>query len=123
MFRSAQHDNYLNPIHGHAASNVQSNHERSTNLDKGGNRWRLLKKGFNDMNNNTTYALLTRSEEKGRSIMETAVYIMCILSVAVAIFQFIGQPVPDPFAGFDAQAQPTPVVSHHAAEPVLDTKS
>jgi hypothetical protein len=75
------------------------------------------------MNNHTTYALLTRSEEKGRSIMETAVYIMCILSVAVAIFQFIGQPIPDPLAGFDSPAQPTPVVSHHAAKAVLDTKS
>jgi len=31
----------LNPIHGDAASNDQSNHERSTNLDKSGNRQRL----------------------------------------------------------------------------------
>ena len=75
------------------------------------------------MNNHTTYALLAESEEKGRSIIETAVYIMCGLSVAVAIFQFIGQPTPDPFAGWDSSAQPTPVVSHHAAEGVLDTKS
>jgi hypothetical protein len=28
----AQHDKSLNPIHGAAASNVQSNHERSTNF-------------------------------------------------------------------------------------------
>ena len=75
------------------------------------------------MNTHTTYALLAQSEEKGRSIMETAVYIICILSVAVAIFQFVGQPTPDPFAGFRSPAQPTPVVSHHVAEPVLDTKS
>jgi hypothetical protein len=75
------------------------------------------------MNNHTTYAMLAESEEKGRSIMETAVYIMCILSVAVAIFQFIAQPTPNPFAGFDSPAQPAPVVSHHAAEPVLDRKS
>jgi hypothetical protein len=75
------------------------------------------------MNNHTTYELLVQSEEKGRSIMELAVYIMCILSVAVAIFQFIGQPTPDPFAGWDSPAQPAPVVSHHALEPVLDTKS
>jgi len=32
--------------------------------------------------------------------------------VTVAIFQFIGQPTPDPFAGFDPAAQPVPVVSH-----------
>jgi hypothetical protein len=75
------------------------------------------------MNNHTTYALLARSEEKGRSIMETVVYIMCILSVAVAIFQFIGQPTPDPFAGWDSPAQPAPVLSHHAVKAVSDTKS
>jgi hypothetical protein len=92
-------------------------------LDKSGNGWRLKKKGFNDMNNHTTYALLVQSHEKGRAIMETAVYITCILSVVVAIFQFARQPIPDPFAGFDSPAQPTPVVSHHAVETVLDTKS
>jgi ABC-type sugar transport system permease subunit len=75
------------------------------------------------MNNHTTYALLVHSEEKGKSIMETAVYITCILSVVVAIFQFIGHPTPDPFAGFDSSAQPTPVASHHTGKTVLDTKS
>jgi hypothetical protein len=75
------------------------------------------------MNNHTTYALLVQSQEKGRAIMETAAYITCILSVVVAIFQFAGQPTPDPFAGFASPAQPTPVVSHHAVETVLDTKS
>jgi hypothetical protein len=30
MFRFAQHDNYLNPIHEAAASNFQTNHEQST---------------------------------------------------------------------------------------------
>jgi ABC-type sugar transport system permease subunit len=53
------------------------------------------------MNNHTTYALLVQSQEKGRAIMETAVYITCILSVVVAIIQFAGQPIPDPFACFD----------------------
>jgi hypothetical protein len=75
------------------------------------------------MNSHTTYELLVQSEEKGRTIIETAVYIMCILSVVVAIFQFIGQPTPDPFAGSESPAQPTPVVSHHAVEAVLETKS
>ena len=77
------------------------------------------------MNNHTTYALLVQSQEKGRAIMETAVYITCILSVVVAIFQFAGQPTPDPdpFAGFKSPTQPTPVVLHHAVETVLDTKS
>jgi len=77
------------------------------------------------MNNEakSIYGLLVRSEEKGRSAMETAVYTICILSVAVAILQFIGQPTPDPFAGFEAPAPPVPVVSHHAVEAVLDAKS
>jgi hypothetical protein len=75
------------------------------------------------MNNHTTYALLAQSEDKGRNIMETAIYITCILSVTVAILQFIGQPTSDPFAGFEPSAQPAPVVSHHATEAVLDTKS
>jgi len=75
------------------------------------------------MNNHTTYALLVQSQEKGRAIMETAVYITCTLSVVVAIFQFAGQPIPDPFAGVNSPPQPTPVVSHHAVETVLDTKS
>ncbi len=54
--------------------------------------------------------------------METAVYATCILSVVAAIFQFVGQPTPDPFAGFDPAAQPVPVVSH-AVQAVWETKS
>jgi len=39
----------------------------------------------------STYALLVRSEEKGRGMMEAAVYALCILSAVAAIWQFIGQ--------------------------------
>ena len=76
------------------------------------------------MNNETEsiYELLVHSEEKGRGIIETAVYATCILSVVAAIFQFVGQPTPDPFAGFDPAAQPAPVVSH-AVQAVWETKS
>jgi len=73
-------------------------------------------------NGQTLYGILADSEEKGRGVMETAVYATCILSVVAAIFQFIGQPTPDPFAGFTSTAQPVPVVSH-AVEAVWDTKS
>ena len=62
--------------------------------------------------NQTLYGILAGSEEKGRGAMETALYATCILSVVAAIFQFMGQPTPDPFAGFDPAAQPVPVVSH-----------
>jgi len=44
------------------------------------------------MNNDTTYALLVRSEEKGRGIMETAVYALLGLSAILSILQFIQQP-------------------------------
>ncbi|HEX3619902.1 MAG TPA: hypothetical protein VHU16_05985 [Candidatus Udaeobacter sp.] len=90
-------------------------------LDKAGTPRRL-----NIMNNEaqrSIYGLLVHSEEKGRGIMETAVYATCILSVAAAILQFISQPTPDPFAGFDSSAQPTPVVSHHAVHANVETKS
>ena len=70
----------------------------------------------------TLYGILASSEENGRGVMETAVYATCILSVVAAIFQFVGQPTPDPFAGFDPEAQPVPVVSH-AVQAVWETKS
>jgi hypothetical protein len=44
------------------------------------------------MNNDTTYALLVRSEEKGRSIMETVVYALLGLSAILSILQFVQQP-------------------------------
>jgi hypothetical protein len=44
------------------------------------------------MNNDTTYTLLVRSEEKGRSIMETAVYALLGFSAILSILQFVQQP-------------------------------
>jgi len=73
-------------------------------------------------NDQSIYGILAESEENGRGAMETAVYATCILSVVAAIFQFIGQPTPDPFAGFDATARPVPFVSH-TVEAVWETKS
>jgi hypothetical protein len=73
-------------------------------------------------NHQTLYGILAGSEEKGRGAMETAIYAACILSVVAAIFQFIGQPTPDPFAVFYPAAQPVPVVSH-TVQPVWETKS
>ena len=47
------------------------------------------------MNDNfeSTYALLVRSEEKSRSILETVLYAIAILSVVVGIWQFAQTPV------------------------------
>jgi len=44
------------------------------------------------MNNDTTYALLVQSEEKGRGIMETAVYALLGLSAILSILQFVQEP-------------------------------
>ena len=89
-------------------------------LDKAGTPRRL-----NIMNNEaeSIYGLLVHSEEKGRGIMETAVYATCILSVVAAICQFISQPTPTPFGDGVAPERPVPVVSHHTVEAVVDTKS
>ena len=73
-------------------------------------------------NDQTLYGILADSEERGLGVMETSVYVTCILSVTAAILQFIGQPTPDPFAGFDPAAQPVPVVSH-SVEVAWETKS
>ena len=47
------------------------------------------------MNENfeSTYALLVRSEEKGRSVLETVLYAIFILSVTAGIWQFAQTPV------------------------------
>ena len=52
----------------------------------------------------STYALLVRSEEKSRSALETVLYSTCILSVIVAIWQFAHQPVNIPAAGIEPDA-------------------
>ncbi len=54
------------------------------------------------MNNRSIYALLVRSEEKSRNMLETAVYAMCILSAVFAIWQFAQQPNPLPMDGLSS---------------------
>jgi hypothetical protein len=49
--------------------------------------------------NESTYALLVRSEEKGRSALETVAYTAFILSAIFAIWQFTQHPVKIPAAG------------------------
>ena len=46
-----------------------------------------------------TYALLIRSEEKSRNIIEMAIYPILILGAVIAIWQFAQQPVNIPAAG------------------------
>ncbi len=41
----------------------------------------------------STYAMLVRSEEKARSVLETVLCVLCALSAIVAIWQFAHQPI------------------------------
>ena len=75
------------------------------------------------MNDETTYTLLVRSEEKSRDLLEAAVYAMCILSAIVAIWQFLEQSSRLSVDGLALRTQPAPVVSHHTVEPHLDAGS
>jgi len=50
----------------------------------------------------STYALLIRSEEKNRNVIEMAIYPILILGAVIAIWQFAQQPVNMPPAGLDA---------------------
>jgi hypothetical protein len=56
------------------------------------------------MNNHyeSTYALLVRSEERSRGVLETALYASLILSAVFSLWQFAQQPVMIPAAGLQA---------------------
>ncbi len=47
----------------------------------------------------STYALLSRSEEKRRNIFKVAVYVLLIVGPLMAIWQFAQQPINIPAAG------------------------
>jgi hypothetical protein len=52
-------------------------------------------------NQESTYALIVRSEEKSRSALETVLYSTFILSVVFAIWQFAQQPITIPVSGLE----------------------
>jgi len=54
---------------------------------------------MNTPHEESTYALLVRSEEKGRSVLETLLYTLFILSAVFSIWQFAQQRVVVPAAG------------------------
>ena len=56
------------------------------------------------MNNqhDSTYALLIRSEEKSRGVMEALLYGLIALSTVISICQFARQPSPLPIDGLSA---------------------
>ena len=55
--------------------------------------------GTTDQHKESTYALLIRSEEKSRNVIEMAIYPILILGAVIAIWQFAQQPVNIPAAG------------------------
>jgi hypothetical protein len=57
-----------------------------------------------DQHEESTYALLIRSEEKSRNIIEMAICPTLILGVVIAIWQFAQQPVNIPAAGLKGAA-------------------
>ena len=59
------------------------------------------------LNNNqfeSTYALLVRSEEKGRGVLEAVLYVAFILSAVVLIWEFAHSSVSLPAAGLEQSA-------------------
>jgi len=77
------------------------------------------------MNNEaqSTYGLLVRSEEKGRSIMETVVYALFVLSAIISIWQFGAQPGPLPVDAPTPDPYVAPQMSHHQAGSCLNRGS
>ena len=51
---------------------------------------------MNNPHKESTYALLVRSEEKSRSILEIVVYALFMLSAVSSIWQFAVQPISVP---------------------------
>jgi len=41
----------------------------------------------------STYALLIRSEEKSRNLLEMTIYPVLVIGVVIAFFQFVQEPV------------------------------
>ena len=83
---------------------------------------RALSDGVNTTNNidnkfESTYGLIVRSEEKGRSVLETAVYTVFVLSVVVSIWQFAQTPVTTPAPGVE------PCVACHSTTSEVRTGS
>ena len=59
----------------------------------------MNQKLMNTSHEESTYALIVRSEEKSRSVLEIVVYALFIFSAVVSIWQFAQQRVIVPAAG------------------------
>ena len=70
---------------------------------------------MNNHHEESTYALLMRSEEKSRTVLETVCYGFFILSAVFSIWQFALQPVRVPAAGLSVGKIATVVAVNDAA--------
>ena len=64
----------------------------------------------------TTYSLLVRSEEKGRTIFEGAIYALIVLCTAFSGWQFASNSVALPRMPVTTQA-PAPMIAKAALQP------
>ncbi len=72
------------------------------------------------MKSKNTYSLLVNSEEKSRSIFETAVYGLVVISMAFAVFAFVSQSVTVPrMPRASAVSAQTEVIAARPAQPPL----
>ena len=71
--------------------------------------WEAHDRGEEAIQHESTYALLVRSEEKERTFLETALCILCALSVIAAIWQFAHQPIALPLDTVATIGHTTPV--------------
>lgn len=67
------------------------------------------------METHSTYSLLVRSHEKGRSIFEAAVYALVVLSTVVSIYQFTAQALTLPTQASTKSISPTVVAARTLA--------
>ena len=74
-----------------------------------------------DKQHESTYALLIRSEEKSRNLLEVIIYPLLCLGPLIAIWQLAQQPINVPPAGFNGA--PSSVVVAWAENNVVGDKS
>jgi hypothetical protein len=67
---------------------------------------------MNNHHEESTYALLVRSEEKSRTFFETVAYVILVLSAIFSILQFASHPVIVPASGL----QPSGIVCNTQGE-------
>jgi len=65
----------------------------------------------------STYTLLVRSQEKGRSVLEILIFVLCIFSVVVVIWQFAQTPLESSAPGV------APCIACQTSAPKLPAKS